>query len=529
MLSGLGTDYTLMGGQWDNSQTITYSIAPDGVNWDQGTNNVNSSLNTEYGGTGWQALVARALQTWASVTNLNFSQVADGPYPFNAPGINQGDPYFGDIRIGGYNFGTTSTIARTYGPPPNGQTAAGDVELNTGFNFAPGSHYDLESVLLHEVGHSLGLGESPQPSSVMYSNYEGARQSLSAYDVEGIQSIYGARLPDIYQGQGLAISPTTALDLTPVLNANEQGQLAGLSLQTIGDVEYFSVVAPALTGATLDVAAIAQGFSLLSPKISVIDPATGATLATAAHPDQYGDLALASVPGVQAGHRYVIAVTGATNDVFSIGSYGIELGFFGGTPIGPTPDAYAYNNTFASATDLGANTQATIGNLTLPSALNYQLFRFETTRSGPVFVGTLGANVIVGNSSGQVVVEGSGLLGFYSGTGTNRYFLILLSPNGGPVSNYALAVRTPTGSGLGGNAVSIKSTSPSQSPSSVLTPNVVEVASVGASTLDSNTVIINAPTRRRSSSESLPAPSNERHRSCGLIGMPGGRMDPATR
>jgi hypothetical protein len=80
--------------------------------------------------------------------------------------------------------------------------------------------------------------------------------------------------------------------------------------------------------------------------------------------------------------------------------------------------------------------------LTLPSALNYQLFRFETTRSGPVFVGTLGANVVVGNSSGQVVVEGSGLLGFVA-PGAGQYYLILESPTGAPVSNYAFAVRTP--------------------------------------------------------------------------------------
>jgi predicted Zn-dependent protease len=180
LLTGLGTDYTLMGGQWNNSQTITYSFPPDGVAWDQGTNNINASLDAEYGGTGWQSLVAKALQTWASVTNLNFAEVPDGDYAFNSQGVNQDDPDFGDIRIGGYNFGTTATIARTYGPPPNGQTGAGDVELNTGFNFAPGSYYDLESVFLHELGHSLGLGESPQPSSIMYSDYEGARESLSA-------------------------------------------------------------------------------------------------------------------------------------------------------------------------------------------------------------------------------------------------------------------------------------------------------------------------------------------------------------
>jgi hypothetical protein len=491
---GRGVDYTLMGGQWDDSRTITYSVAPDGVSWDQGTNNINTSLNGEYGGAGWQTLIAQALQTWAAVTNLNFTQVGDGNYAFNTTGASQGDPRFGDIRLGGYNLGTTSTIAQTYGPPPNGQTAAGDVELNTGFNFTPGSHYDLETVLLHELGHSLGLGESPQPSSVMYTYYEGVRQSLSSYDIEGIQSIYGARRPDAYQGAGLATSAATALNLTPVLNPAEQGALAGLSLQSIGDVEYFSVVAPNVTGSTFDVAAIAQGFSLLSPKISVIDPSTGATLVTNSNPNADGNVALASVPGVQANHRYLIAVTGATDDDFSVGSYGLQLGFFGGQSNAPPPDGYAYNNTFANPTDLGTNTQPTLGNLTLPSALNYQLFSFETTKTGLVQVATLGADVVVGNASGQVVVEGSGALSFNS-TQVGRYYLILLSPNGAPVSNYAFAVRTPV---IG----------PSVVASSLTPPTPVATTIEVDSTADADVDVVTPTTPVKKTVPPVPVPAS---------------------
>jgi hypothetical protein len=164
MLSGLGTDYTLMGGQWDNTRPITFSFAPDGVSWDRGTNTVNAQLDSEFGGTSWHALVDQALQTWSSVTNLNFVEVGDGSFDFNAPGVNQGDAQHGDIRIGGSSTSGSSTIARTYGPPPNGQTGAGDVELNTAYDFAPGSKFDFETVILHELGHALGLGESPQPS-----------------------------------------------------------------------------------------------------------------------------------------------------------------------------------------------------------------------------------------------------------------------------------------------------------------------------------------------------------------------------
>ena len=486
--SGLGTDYTLMGGQWDNSKPISFSFAPDGVSWDQGTNNVNASLDAEFGGTAWQALVARALQTWAASANINFTQASDGPFSFNTAGINEGDSSFGDIRIGGYNFGTTSTIARTYGPPPNGQTGAGDVELNTGFNLAPGSHYDFQTVILHELGHSLGLGESPQPSSVMYHYYYGPHQALSPYDIEGIQSLYGPRVPDGYQSQGRATSPSTALDLTSSLNSNFQAQLGNVSLATIGGVEYFSVVAPSIGGATLRVAAQAQGYSLLSPKVSVIDPTTGATLATDAHPEQYGDLASVAIPGAQPGHRYLIAVTGATNDVFSVGSYAIQVGFFGGTAINPAPtppppapkptptpfpttpvlskaptpaptptvplapviqaDPYSYNSSFAAPNNLGVVSQVAVGNLALPSGMNYQLFSFQVPKAGTVQVAVGNARVVVGDALARQVVTGTGLLSFVAPRAGARYFLIFLSTNGAPVSNYAFAIKAPAASTL---------------------------------------------------------------------------------
>ena len=172
LLTAASLDYTLMGGQWDNNNPITFSVAPDGAVWDRGTNNVNAVLNSQFGGTDWHQEIAIALQTWAASANLNFVPVTDGPYDFNVEGKTQGDSRFGDIRVAGYTF-TTAPLAQTYGPPPNGWTAGGDVKLNTSNNFGPAGQYDLQTILTHEVGHSLGLGESPQPSAAMYAYYSG--------------------------------------------------------------------------------------------------------------------------------------------------------------------------------------------------------------------------------------------------------------------------------------------------------------------------------------------------------------------
>ncbi len=51
---GVGVDYTLMGGQWDDSKPISFSIADDGAVWDGGTNDVNAQLDAEFGGSSWR-------------------------------------------------------------------------------------------------------------------------------------------------------------------------------------------------------------------------------------------------------------------------------------------------------------------------------------------------------------------------------------------------------------------------------------------------------------------------------------------
>ena len=83
-------------------------------------------------------------------------------------------------------------LAQSYNPPPNGMTGSGDVEVNTGFNWGP-APYDFYSVMLHETGLALGLGETTDPTAVMNRIYGGVRTGLEPVDVAGIQAIYGPR------------------------------------------------------------------------------------------------------------------------------------------------------------------------------------------------------------------------------------------------------------------------------------------------------------------------------------------------
>src|SRR5207244_3705496 len=99
----------------------------------------------------WQREVARALQAWADVSNLNFHFVADDGSPQGTAGLAQGDSRFGDIRIGGFAMGSGILGMGWY---PGTTTTGGDVALATGSGAFPvGATPDLASVLMHEIGH----------------------------------------------------------------------------------------------------------------------------------------------------------------------------------------------------------------------------------------------------------------------------------------------------------------------------------------------------------------------------------------
>ena len=153
----------------------------------------------------WENQILRAAQVWAQQTNINFALVPDDGAPSGSGNYEQGNPGFGDIRIGGYDFGN-STLAYTFYPPPaNNYSIAGDIAFNTGQVWNIGSTYDLFTVAAHEIGHALGLGESSAASAIMYGSYNGVKTALASDDIAGIRNIYSsnnARTPDAYDAGG---------------------------------------------------------------------------------------------------------------------------------------------------------------------------------------------------------------------------------------------------------------------------------------------------------------------------------------
>ena len=533
MLTGAPTDYVLSGYSWSNPAHITYSFPADGTPWDGGTDNLNAAFAAQFHNASWVRSIAKALQTWASVANINVVPVADSSDPFNTFGQPQGDPRFGDIRIGGYDFQSSTVLAQSYNPPPNGLTGSGDVEINTGFYWGPNAPYDLYSVLVHETGLALGLGETTDPTAIMNRIYGGVRSFLEPVDIAGIQAIYGPRVADPLQSIGQATAPGTAFDVTSLLAPSGAGQLqttiGGLSLDRIGDTEYFSVVAPAGGGSeTLDAVANPQGISSLSPAV-VIYNAAMQPLAGASNPAAWSNGVVASAAGIVPGQRYIVAVTGATNDVFSVGAYNFQLTFRGITsttppggtttppPIPPPPpaapppppvtppnpnpgpaptttipkDRFEPNNTPAQAVNLGAFTAQLDAGLTIYAPTDMRVFNFVAATSGTVAIETKTTNIWAVDQTGHTLAVGTGQVSFANAKAGTRYWIVLGPANWQPNPGFSMAIAVVPASGAKQQVVALDRLGPGWA----LPPTTPEPAPTGSLAANFSWVLAERPTR----------------------------------
>ena len=56
-----------------------------------------------------------------------------------------------------------------------------------------GANYDVFTVVLHELGHALGLGHSETKDAVMYPSYQMAVTDLYQDDICGVQALFGTQ------------------------------------------------------------------------------------------------------------------------------------------------------------------------------------------------------------------------------------------------------------------------------------------------------------------------------------------------
>jgi hypothetical protein len=341
--------YSATGNAWMNPAVVTISFMPDGTNLGGGnTSNLLSTFNhNPYLAGRWQNVILQAAQVWAQQTNINFVVVPDDGAASGAGNDQEGDPSHGDIRIGGYNFGS-STLAWSFQPPSvNNYSIAGDINFNTGMPFNIGSTYDLFTVAAHEIGHSLGLGESSSSSAAMeWPVYTGRKTSLSTDDIAGIRSIYsanGARRADFYGGHNSTIA--TAASLTSLINPTALTALVpNLDIAAAGQSEYFTAIAPVGTTGTMQVTVQSQGLSLLAPNVTVYAANGQTVLGSANGAGQYGTTLMVSVPNVTAGQVFFVKVQGADSTYMGTGNYALGLSFNRSAPPTEASPIHAYPN-----------------------------------------------------------------------------------------------------------------------------------------------------------------------------------------
>lgn len=164
----------------------------------------------------------RALGTWGREKCMEDAPLTRTPYAggdvtvfdFLAGSGGFGDPFAADVVIAGFPtgleelfgpdtlaFSVTFVFVDGQGEPTDVDgdghldTALNEVYLNPAFDWtlaADGEGYDLETVLLHEAGHALGLGHfSPPPESVMSPVYSGVERRLHSIDRAALCVVYG--------------------------------------------------------------------------------------------------------------------------------------------------------------------------------------------------------------------------------------------------------------------------------------------------------------------------------------------------
>ncbi|HZW30889.1 MAG TPA: matrixin family metalloprotease [Isosphaeraceae bacterium] len=314
---------------WRDPTHLTLSFAPDGTEIAGQPSDLFQTLDSQFPTpASWQSLIVQAFQTWAVNTNVSVGLVSDSGAPFGVAGLTQGDPRFGDIRIGARPM-ASDVMAITVPPDPYfSATLSGDLILNSSANLNPDN---LFSVVLHEAGLALGLGESTDPSSAMYS-YDNPNATLSPGDVQNIQALYGTPAPDP-NGSDHSFATATPMSepplyigLTPLVAYGDRTSLS--------DTNVFSFQPVPLYTGSVTIELQTSGISFLQPSLEVYDQ-NFHLLGQAQSTSVLGDVVTVHLPNVDFLQHYYIEVGSPAQDVFGMGRYALSVTFDGLTLVNP--------------------------------------------------------------------------------------------------------------------------------------------------------------------------------------------------
>ena len=167
-----------------------------GLVWDQffdpGADFVQQNYNANGAPLSADASLMDAQDAWTNVSTSRFAFASLGSTE-RCPSLVKECPgpqdFDGNNDIGWLSLSGCCTLAVTW---YSTTTDEADIALNIRMPWttAGGSGYDVQTVVIHENGHVLGLGHSTAAGSIMQATYAGVQRTLSDDDRRGVTFLY---------------------------------------------------------------------------------------------------------------------------------------------------------------------------------------------------------------------------------------------------------------------------------------------------------------------------------------------------
>jgi hypothetical protein len=172
------------GARWNSGSAITWSVAK--------APGREEAPFSAYMGQEYRGLIQKAFDSWSAATGLQFQEVADSGSVDIRFGWGKYDPARSGI------VGHTICQAINGVMLPNGIVRMEDpaedplVASQRGVLTYSGTTASFSQVMIHEIGHALGLADNDDPDSIMYYEAIGSKIAPNQDDAAEIRFLYAS-------------------------------------------------------------------------------------------------------------------------------------------------------------------------------------------------------------------------------------------------------------------------------------------------------------------------------------------------